>query len=422
MNREDNIFLEAANAIGARLSRDAIWDGVRCNWLGDSMEFLGNSWQVVHRAFGPELYNGTAGIALFLARLFAATDERLYRLTAEGAIRQATSRMEEIHPAARIGFYSGSTGIAYALMIIGEIFCNQRFIDQALQIPQRLAEDDPKQQGLDVLAGSAGAIPALLAMYRKYRKDYLLDLAIRRGEHLLKTARKRPNGWSWNTLNMPGDMDLTGFSHGTAGIAWALLELFQHTGQEKFCDAAQQGFQYEQSLFSREHENWPDFRSIYESPAPDSAAPAYAITWCHGAPGIGLSRLRAYQIFHEDIYRSESEAALRTTINMVNQSLYMGQGNYSLCHGLAGNTELLLYASQVLENPGYKMLADQVGTQGIVQYQNNYAPWPCGVNGGSETPNLMLGTAGIGYFYLRLHDPLKNPSILIVVPENHAVL
>ena len=35
---------------------------------------------------------------------------------------------------------------------------------------------------------------------------------------------------------------------------------------------------------------------------------------------------------------------------------------------------------------------------------------------GGVTPSLMLGLAGIGYFYLRLHSPTV-PSILLVRPE-----
>src|SRR6516225_3714476 len=31
-------------------------------------------------------------------------------------------------------------------------------------------------------------------------------------------------------------------------------------------------------------------------------------------------------------------------------------------------------------------------------------------------PNLMLGLAGTGYFYLRLYDPDADPSVLIVAP------
>ena len=65
-------FLDAAWSIGMRLCRDAIWDGDRCNWLGDSMEPHAGEWKVAHKSFGPELYSGTTGIALFLARLASA--------------------------------------------------------------------------------------------------------------------------------------------------------------------------------------------------------------------------------------------------------------------------------------------------------------------------------------------------------------
>ena len=44
--------------------------------------------------------------------------------------------------------------------------------------------------------------------------------------------------------------------------------------------------------------------------------------------------------------------------------------------------------------------------------------WPCGIPGG-RTPNLFLGLAGMGYFYLRLVDP-KVPSVLMPLPEPFA--
>jgi type 2 lantibiotic biosynthesis protein LanM len=411
-------FLEAAAGIGRQLSRDALWDGPRCNWLGASMEYVDKAWVVVERTFGPEIYNGTAGIALFLAHLFEATGERLYRRTAEGSIRQALSRLDDISPSAHIGFYTGMTGIAYALLQLSEIFDNQQFREQALQILESLGDDDPNQQGLDVLAGSAGAIPALLSIYQRYRQDFLLDLAIQHGEHLLDTARRSDAGWSWDTL---GDAtqphDLTGFSHGAGGIAWALLELFRVTQQEKFHVAAQQGFRYEQHWFNPQQENWPDFRNFGTVSQGSKETLTYMVAWCHGAPGIGLSRLRAYELLKEEVYLKEAEAALRTTTQMLQQAIFPNQGNYSLCHGNAGNAELLIYASTVLDKSDYKAIADQIGMQGIEHYQKKGIPWPCGVIGGGETPNLMLGLAGIGYFYLRLYDPAKIPSLVIIFPK-----
>jgi lantibiotic modifying enzyme len=67
-------------------------------------------------------------------------------------------------------------------------------------------------------------------------------------------------------------------------------------------------------------------------------------------------------------------------------------------------------------------LPEQVGEQGIEKIEHQDLRWPCGVTDGDETPNLMLGTAGIGYFYLRLYDPGNVPSVLILpVPAREPV-
>ncbi|MBI3698793.1 MAG: hypothetical protein HY238_28640 [Acidobacteria bacterium] len=88
-----------------------------------------------------------------------------------------------------------------------------------------------------------------------------------------------------------------------------------------------------------------------------------------------------------------------------------------MCHGHAGNADLLLYASQILANPEYESIAQRVGSEGIEWYEKEKIPWPCGSQQGHETPDLMLGTAGIGYFYLRLHHAATNPPVLIIVPD-----
>ncbi len=267
-----------------------------------------------------------------------------------------------------------------------------------------------------MISGSAGAIPAFLAIHQRCGDDFLLDLAVRHAEHLLQTARRNGDASSWNTLRLAAGHDLTGFSHGTSGIAWALLELFRRTGDSKYKSAALNAFAYEDQFFSPQHGNWPDFRSLNEENPPASGEPSYAVAWCHGAPGIGLSRLRAYTILNEDWCRKEAEVALRTTLSYLREPLLRRQ-NFSLCHGLAGNCELALYASQVLEDESAKLVADQVGWYGIETFRRTATPWQCGVLDAGETPNLMLGLAGIGYFYLRLYDLERVPSVLIVLPE-----
>jgi len=412
MNSSRNQYLETASRIGARICRDAIWSGERCNWLGDSMEKLDGSWKVAHRALGPDFYGGTSGIALFLDRLYGFTGEQLFRETAEGAMRQARSRMQQMAPTLRRSFYLGITGIAYAFSAMG-------LEDEARQalrilIDEGLPSADVGGDSLDVISGITGAIPPLLNMSVTLNSDQLLALAVHYGEELLAQAQKSDAGWSWNTMRVAAEYrleDLTGFSHGAAGIAWAFSELFEHTRDPRFRTAAQEARRYENSHFNPQFANWPDFRYRYDPDSPTKDGPSYPISWCHGAPGIGLDRLRAYEIFGEPALKAEAETAMRTTESML--SLTKG-ANFSQCHGLGGNADLLIYGSVVLNDHALMTLPEYVGEQGIEQIERQDLRWPCGVTDGDETPNLMLGTAGIGYFYMRLYDPRRVPSVAIV--------
>jgi lantibiotic modifying enzyme len=256
-------------------------------------------------------------------------------------------------------------------------------------------------------------IPVMLKLHRRYNKDFFLDIVFQHGEMLLASANRGNEGWSWKTLQMGAEKDLTGFSHGTAGIAWAFLELHVKFKEQRFLHAAQEALRYERRWYDPQQENWPDFRSLGET----GGTTGFGAAWCHGAPGIGLSRVRAYQILQDATCRAEAEAAIRTTTRTLQTSVQSGQGNYSLCHGNSGNAELLLYAGEVLADKDGMKTVLNVAEDGLQKYQVGRNPWPCGVLNGGETPNLMLGLAGIGYFYLRLHDRKNVPSILLVAPD-----
>ena len=66
-------------------------------------------WRAEYRALEADLYDGTAGIGLFLAHLAAVTGEAGARRTAVGALRHATGRAVR-----REGLHVGSLGVAWA--------------------------------------------------------------------------------------------------------------------------------------------------------------------------------------------------------------------------------------------------------------------------------------------------------------------
>jgi lantibiotic modifying enzyme len=203
--------------------------------------------------------------------------------------------------------------------------------------------------------------------------------------------------------------DLTGLSHGTSGIALALIELAKVTGDERFSVVADQAIAYEQQWFSPRHGNWPDFREL--APNTPEAQWNYSATWCHGAPGIALARLRAWQLTGRPEYRQQAETALRTTSATV-EAAAPAAGSWCLCHGTAGNADVLLSGAEILGEPAWSVPARQAAMRGIEMYENGDLPWPPGVTGGVDNPSLMLGNAGTGWFFLRLAAPETVPSVL----------
>ena len=167
-------------------------------------------------------------------------------------------------------------------------------------------------------------------------------------------------------------------------------------------EAARQGLRYERRHFSAAHGNWPDFREQSRQP---NGQPGFLTFWCHGAAGIGMSRLQCRKTLVDDpslLQRDRSRDPYDEPTLL--PDAIAGPGNYCLCHGAGGNSELMILAAEMLGRRELAEIADHVGLTGIEQIEQRGLPWPCGTHGGLETPNLMVGLAGIGHFYLRLYD------------------
>ena len=411
-------FLEAATRLGAKLCDEAVWDGDTCGWSGPLPTVVDGSWTSTVRPLGPELYSGTSGVALALARLYRATVEERFAATAAAGVQDALARLGEVPPWLRCSFYTGFAGIAVAALELGEALEDERWVETGLRLLTGLGRIDPEVQVADVLSGVAGTIPVLLDVHRRYQSTASLEAAVRFGSFLVADANRSGEAWSWSargTATPVGGRDLTGLAHGAAGIARALLELHHATGDDRFRAAAEGGFRYEQGWFSPDRENWADVRAVNADGS--AGAGAYQVQWCYGAAGTGLAHLRSYELTGDVEHRLAAEAALRTVTRDLRAFPDNLQPNYSLCHGVCGNAELLLSAGAILGDAEAVRLAAQIGREGVARHIRHPAPWPSGAAGGRETPGLMWGVAGTAYFYLRLHNPAETPSLLLPVPS-----
>jgi class II lanthipeptide synthase len=411
VNGERGRFLETAERIGRRLCRDAVWANDRCNWLGWALELRGGQWVAAYRAMGSNLYDGTSGIGLFLATLASATGDPIIRDTARAALAQALTSVDGLAAIGEYGFYSGLSGIAWAFREGGRLLEDPALAARGEATLLLAAGLAPNRQRLDVMNGSAGLIPVLLKAAEATGGEELTETAMRRGEHLLALAKRGDDGWSWETSGMPNERNLLGFAHGASGIACALAALGRTAGRADFVAGAREAVRYERSHFRPAEGNWPDLRS-FGQPLEEAEAPCM-VAWCHGAPGIGMARLRLHGLLpDEPALLEEALIAVRTTTAALTDAPH-GIGNFSLCHGNSGNADFLITAAGLLGRSELRGEAESVAIRAIGQFEEQGLPWPCGVPGAGETPNLFLGLAGIGYFLLRLYDSGANPTILL---------
>lgn len=408
---QSDSLLKTADEIGRRLVREAVWDGDQCNWMGAAPAASRHE-ALAYRALGTDLYTGTSGVALFLAELCVASSNSEARRTALGGIRQSLGQCAALTSRNRLGFYTGGLGVVFSAARIGNLLAEQDLVKQAAKLLRACTQDLQDHREPDLLSGDAGAIVALLLLRQMLCDANLLDLARRLGDGLLETADRLGGGYSWKSPKFAYHRNLTGLSHGASGIGFALLELFHVTGDIRYREAGEGAFQYERAWFSAEEGNWPDFREGTRRKS-SRARLNFATYWCHGAPGIGLSRLRSYEILRNPTDKLEASIAANTTYQVIQKEMQERNFNLSLCHGLAGNIELLLYAREVLGEEWLErsQLAWEVAEAGLDASRRNNGVWTCGVPQG-ETPSLMTGLAGIGYFYLRLSLPAI-PSILM---------
>jgi lantibiotic modifying enzyme len=322
------------------------------------------------------------------------------RRCALGAVRQALRAA--MTRDARCGLYVGRAGVALAAARVGILLAEDELLEGARDIVAELSPVDYPSGG-DLLDGIAGTIVALLVLGDELGDATLSHAAAGLGDRLIETAVKGP-GLSWSTKTSPRMPNLTGFSHGAAGGGFALVELYAATGEHRFADAAEQAFNYERAMFDFREANWPDFRQRGRHEPPMSA-------WCHGGPGIALSRLAAHQRFGGDRWRAEAETGLTHARDSLIRYLDHAGGNFSLCHGLAGNGDILLDGARVLGGrwSDGNQLAVQAALAGAARHARE-ADWPCGL-GPRQSPGLLLGMAGIGYFFLRAAGG-EVPSVL----------
>ncbi len=396
------IFRAEADRIAAELAREAIRRGPAAAWIG--LDWLGDAGQYQLVCLGPDLYNGNAGISLFLAAHAAVTGTKRSDELARAGVARLRKSLKSRTAArmARVIGIGGATGlgsIVYALTAMSKILHDDGLLADA-QAAAALFTDEliTADKQLDVIGGSAGAIVGLLRLYRDSQSAEVLKRAVKCGEHLLAHSRLGPEGRrSWVGQGL-GDKPLNGMSHGAAGFTYALAALAAASGRGEFAQAAAECIAFEDASYDAGHKNWPDLRGT---------EPSWPCQWCHGAPGIGLARLATRKRAKMD--PALLAADIRNAVDGVTRG-WPGVVD-TLCCGTLGSVEFLCEAAGALDRGD---LAELAARQLAAVLQSAAATGDYRWNSGKRQFNVGLfrGLAGVGYTALRRIDPAL-PNVLI---------
>ncbi len=402
-NKEDSSFLperipltseqlvQEAITLAEELRQRGIYaDDDSVSWIGLGLRNNCQDFQL--QSLSHNLYDGSSGVALFLAALAKVTGDSDWRDLALNALQPLLHDLRDLNPKTikeltrlGLGGAMGLGSIIYALVQISYLLRDADLIEDAkivanLITPDLIKSDElrsPAVRDFDLMSGAAGTILACLKLYEV--EPSALEPAIACGEHLLE-----------HQDSVSGHLR-TGLSQGAAGIAYALLRLFEVTQDSRFLTAAKTAISYEQ--------NWQ---------GSNSKKAAFHNSWANGAAGIGLARLGGLSILDRSAIRQEINFAIAITQQHCLEDVD------NLAWGNLGRIETLLVASQKLNHPdlfdfGLQATAHIVKeAQARGRFNLVSASVPKAYN-----PGFFQGTTGIGYQLLRIAHPNVLPSILL---------
>ncbi|WP_068613671.1 type 2 lanthipeptide synthetase LanM family protein [Paenibacillus tuaregi] len=365
-------------------------------WISTSLQgFEENIWKP--DVLGFDLYNGNAGIALFLGYLGKITGRADFKEAAFEAMEMPKSIMQTLEKDQpySIGAFTGLPGIMYTLHKLADLYRDETSIDFINAHMDTLGQVLLKDEIHDVIGGAAGAMAVALSMYNtpnEKLKRASLKLAMASRDQLMRSARQQEEMIFWPSV---GDKSYSGFSHGSAGIITYMHKLYTLCGDKEILADLGRALRFERSLFSAGDGNW------FVSDRRDKVSHG----WCHGAPGMLVSKLLLLKTGYSDSQlEQEIETAVHTTMK------YGIGNNPTYCHGDLGNLAALRFAGELTgnhqllnqSNMAYQELFDQVLSKEWNQ-KNMKSGWSL---------SLMIGITGFGYSMLRQYAPDVVPEFL----------
>lgn len=354
-----------------------------------------------------DIFNGNCGIALFFLALFRLDRDEAHLLLID-KIMHRILKSEAISKPRFFACYTGLGGVIYTCLKIFELTGKPEYLSSALQLT--LTHQKQISEGLikaDLLSGYTGNLLVLTLLYHHSRNEEVLALINLLLDRLITEARVSKTGLKWDYHASKKAYDsMTGFSHGASGIAYVLMQLSQYFSTPGLLYLAEEALAYEMQYFNPPSKNWLDLRiGNYNLSKPDAhlwkletfiSDMTSVNAWAHGAAGVGISRIQAFNHTQKDIYLQQCEVVLERCLNDINQ---LKRSDFTVVSGYCGMIPFLLkYQKSFGINLTQPILSVfQAAEMECLQTKGYNGYVSCAAN----DYGLFSGKAGVGYMLLQ---------------------
>lgn len=393
------------------------------------------------------MYDGSAGIGIFLIRLYEATsDERWLKEAEEAAAHIIATQVgpewyeHTLHsevkgiipvPGWAAGAYNGPVGEAYFLEDLYQVTRKQEYRDFVLRTADVLMEAASRdERGLfwseqEDITADGGFIVFLDIVYRRTGIRKYLDFASEAAERIAKDALNAPNGgkfWKLLDLSMidfPKDTTFPNWSHGTTGTAWMFAALYQDTGKKEFLELAKAGLEYAMNISVGDEKG--RLIPYQDHPVTGPTYDKYYLSTCHGPVGSTLAFREVYEVTGEELYKNWTIELSRGIVKAGAPERHSwGFWNCQCqCCGTAG---ILEHFAEMYEYTGEKEFYDYMirtadvllsdsdhRTQGSRTWYDSW--WRTIPTRVVSYPGLYVGAAGCGSSLLRAYAALTGKKL-----------
>lgn len=280
------------------------------------------------------------------------------------------------------GIFVGEASILYGYQIIYQITGDIKYLEYAEKHTSYLLQLLEYDTEYDLIGGNAGAILALINMYKITEKQKYLDDAIRAYEYL-NTHLCYYDEDKVAIYNSFLGKPLAGVAHGCTGYAYAISKLAYYTKNKSIYELVEKLLNYEDTLYNAELHDWKDLRGGEQYIDASNA-------WCHGRMGIYYMWNVAKEYCDEKL-KNKIKEYLNKPI-LFQEEIQIKETD-CLCHGNMGIHEMeLKRKGAMISYDKYEFLLHKIRKV--------------------EELGFMIGKSGVGYWLERRDKVLPNILLL----------